>query len=152
MRSDGQRVSAAYREKEGGYAVTRMHDGAFTFFTPSGRQVEPAPGLPAGNTDALLRSNTALAIDVSYETLHRRFLCSLCECYLEAKLLESPNVMALDPLLVGSVEVVAAEVLVIDAVGKHVPERHQHGVLDGHDRTPCSTSCLDAVVQRPVVA
>ena len=41
-----------------------MHDGAFTFFTPSGRQVEPAPRLPAGNTEALLRSNTALAIDV----------------------------------------------------------------------------------------
>lgn len=83
---------------------------------------------------------------VSYETLRRRFLCGLRECDLEAELFESPNVMALDPLLVGSVEVVAAEVLVIDAVGKHVLERHQHGVLDGYDRTPCSTSCLDAVV------
>ena len=52
---------------EGGCSVSRMH-GAFTFFTPSGRQVEPAPRLPAGNTEALLRSNTVLAIDVSAAT------------------------------------------------------------------------------------
>ena len=65
MRSDGQRVSAEYREKEGAYAVTRMHDGAFAFLTPSGRHVEPVPRWHAGSTEALLRSNTALAIDVS---------------------------------------------------------------------------------------
>ena len=53
---------------EGGYSVTRMHDGAFKFFTPSGRLVEAAPRLPAGNTDALLHSNAALAIDVSAAT------------------------------------------------------------------------------------
>ena len=53
---------------EGGYAVTHMHDGAFTFFTPSGRQVDPAPGLPAGNTEALLRSNAVMAVDVSAAT------------------------------------------------------------------------------------
>ena len=58
---------------EGGYTVTRMHDGAFKFFTPSGRQVEPVPTLPGGNTDALLRSNTARAIDVSAATCHSKW-------------------------------------------------------------------------------
>ena len=53
---------------EGGYAVTRMHDGTLAFFTPSARQLEQVPRLPAGNTEALLRSNTGLAIDVSAAT------------------------------------------------------------------------------------
>ena len=53
---------------EGGYSVTRMHDGVFAFFTPNGRHVEPVPSPPTGNTEALLRSNAALAIDVSAAT------------------------------------------------------------------------------------
>src|SRR5436190_6936373 len=76
---------------------------------------------------------------VSYETSASGGRLLLHEQDLVSELFEAPDVMAADPRGVATVEVVHPEIVVGDAVPEHVPQRHEHRVLDGHDglfRTP----------------
>src|SRR5205823_1396955 len=88
--------------------------------------------------------------DVSYETgsASGRFLR---EEDLVAELFEATDVVAKGPLRVALREVIGPEVVVRHAAREHVPQGHEHGVLDGDDGLLGAAPRFEAVVERPVV-
>jgi hypothetical protein len=71
---------------------------------------------------------------------------------LIAELLQPTNVVATKPGRAAPVEVGGAEILMRDAAGEHVPQRHEHGVLHVDDGLLGSPAGFQAVVKRVVVA
>src|SRR6266545_6384851 len=71
---------------------------------------------------------------------------------LVAELFEAPDVVATGSLRVASGEVIGPEVLVGHAVLEHVPQGHEHRMLDGDDRLLGPTAPrLEPVEERAVV-
>src|SRR6266700_8232842 len=66
-----------------------------------------------------------------------------------AELFEAADVVTKGPLRVALREVIGPEVLVGHAALEHVPQGHEHGVLDGDDGLLGTAPRFEAVVERP---
>src|SRR6266571_6106571 len=100
---------------------------------------------------ALSQDGDAGPVDVSYETVpaSRRFVH---EYDVVAELFETADVVTADARGVAALEVVGPEVMVGDPALEHVPESHDHRVLDGDDSFLRTATPLNAVIERAVVA
>src|SRR5438128_7611041 len=86
---------------------------------------------------------------VSYETLGSRRPFDEHDVVTEP--FETADVVAASAKSFATIKVVDAEVVVGDTVCEHVPEGHEHRVLDGDDGFLRSAPSFEPVIERPVI-